>query len=181
MGSSTTYRLRMQTKHSASQVADTLMAIACLPLDQARKADFDWWTGMPAMLAKGVSFSDQIPADQPKDPRFWSFDGSMVTLCVDLLNPQYRDDDLPRCVIARPNRQDTLLGAIATLCSEPEGTIVGGWQSEHLDDWLPLVIRDGRVQRGFPVSRGSLDKPQATVQQSPRIVDAALIEVSSDS
>lgn len=179
MGSSTTYRLWMHIDDVAA-AREALKPMSELLTGPARRADFDWWNGMPAMFDARTSFSDLIPPTQPEGPDFWAIEGEVLVLCVDLINPSVRHDDGPVAEIGEPSRATILMRCLEGLSSEPDGRIVGGVQYDHADDWLPLVSWKGRILPAYVPGASNYDKRPDGIVQHPGIIPVETIRESAD-
>ncbi len=147
MSQITTYRMRFATRMPASEIAEKMIEMGRLPLSSPRSAGF---SGMDfrALVGEKLSFSDHIP-DEDLEAPYWSYDGTVVTIAVDLTNPQYRDDDSDFCEVGEPSRQTTLIDIATSICQAEEGEIIGAWQGEYSEDWHPLVYIGGKIRRAF--------------------------------
>ena len=187
MGSATTYRLWMHVE-DVVKTRKALERIIEFPHGPARPADFDWWNGMPAMFDAQTSFSNMIPPTQPDGLWFWVIEGDVLVLCIDLINPYVRHDHNPDAEHGEPSRSSVLMNYLSGLSSEPDGKIVGGMQTEHSDDWIPLVSWKGRIMPTYVPGAQNYDrKPQRIIQHDGLIpidtirenVDGRSLSVSS--
>lgn len=147
MSQTTTYRMRFATRMPVSEIAKRMIDMERLPLSSPRSAGFKG-VDFRALVGEKLSFSDHIPDDDLEAP-YWSYNGTSVTIAVDLTNPQYRDDDSDFCEVGEPSRQTTLITIAESICQAEDGEIIGAWQSEYSEDWHPLVFLDGKIRRAF--------------------------------
>jgi hypothetical protein len=169
----TTFRVRMAAK-PVDNVAEAMMPISLLNTTEARERRLSWWD-TPALFGPDLTFGPHIPNDQPQGPAFWSYDGADIVLAVDTVGMVSKKDGNG----LEPHGQETILDVLSALCGEPDGTIVGGWQGEHAEDWKPLVFLQGRVRQAMP-PYGDLGEKERPLGVQPRLIDPSRLVLKDD-
>lgn len=145
MSSGTTYRLRWSTRMPADQCLATLEPCRMLPLSSP--SDFDDGMFDAGNVAPGVSIRALVPVDGLPEDEFWSIENGTLVFEGSLLNRFFRVDD--QDTAGEPSRETVLLDALGRTCAAPDGHIVGAWNHEYLEHWMPMVWLGGRLMRGF--------------------------------
>lgn len=170
MAARTSYRIRMAVNHAAD-IAEAMRPISALPTIEAREAKLSWWD-TPALFGQDRTFAPYVPEEQPEGPSFWSCDGDTLILAVDVIGTTRIGEDGPYV----PNGQETILAVLSSLCAEPDGSIVGGFQTEHGDDWRPVVFHQGQIHLAYD-PHGHLGEKERALSVQPRIIDAGRLSV----
>jgi len=172
MTTHTSYRIRMRTR-AVDNIAETMLPVSNLSTMVAREPMLSWWD-TPALFGYARTFGPYIPDDQPKGPAFWSWDGTELVLAIDTIGMDRVDG-----VATGTHGRSVVLDVLSSLCDEAEGTIVGGMQDEHSDDWRPVILHDGRLRIGY-VAGSQLGDKERQLAVQPRVVEPWRITASAD-
>ncbi len=147
MSSDTSYRLRWPTRRSLGDCMTILSPCGNLPLSGA--ADFEDLMFESGNVAPGITIGGLVPADHLPGDLFWSLESGTLVFTAALPNRFYRHDDSDLNTVGEPSRESVLLGALERTCDAPDGHVVGAWNHEYLEHWMPMVWIGGRLMRGF--------------------------------
>ncbi len=172
MTTQTSYRIRMRTR-PVDDIAEAMAPISSLSTTEARETRLTWWD-TPALFGHMRTFGPHVPEGQPEGPDFWSWNDGEMLLAFDTIGM----DRVDGVAIATHGRT-TVLDVLSPLCDEPEGTIVGGIQDEHSDDWKPIILHEGRLRIGY-VSGSQLGDKERRLDVQPRVVESGRIGTSDD-
>lgn len=147
MSSGTTYRLRWPTRLPAGECMASLAPCRNLPL--YGPSDFEDPMFESGNVAPGITIGGLVPIDHPTEDRFWSIEGDTLVFAGALLNRFHRHDDRDDNSVGEPSRETVLLDALGRTCAALDGHVVGAWNHEYLEHWMPMVWLGGRLMRGF--------------------------------
>lgn len=159
MSTSTTYLLSLPTNLDETEVK---AAMEEMLLHMPHSAPFAL-IGLDdgGMLDDDLTFESSVPEDVPENG--YRFEDGRVLFCASILNIHAESDDE-----AGTTRLDILVECLSALSTAPEGAILGGWYSEHMDHIGPVVQLGGRLR--FAYSKGHAWESRA----APRDVGTTL-------
>lgn len=167
MSETLSIRLAVDAIQGRDRDAD-LAALRAAPMFPADPFEMGRWE-TPALMAQDVTFAPHVHAETSTSTSW--FDGDCLLVAATLVSFRTVERGL--------SRLHRFLDAVAAAGRAPDGRIVGGWQTSHLPNTMPILWKDGRPLLGF--GSGDPDrKPYVDFAECPATIDPDSIEASED-